>query len=553
MSRSRRLPESENPCRHMPHTLECDDLVPTRATYSGNRNPDKSRRLSNWLGSADKRRILQPWQQRQVRRVGLRVVGSRRPRAVHHALHIGAAHDGDGRDAAHRVHRPRDVERLDAVVRLPLNWVVQVEGGRREQRGGAHQLRHFPHQHPVRGVELAVQVHEPRGLPALRRGAHLAGAHKEGGEGAPVLVLRHARLSHRGVLVLQERRLRLLDPPHLVPRDGVVDRHVGGHELEERERLDFPRQAKHGEAPPMLIVGVGDQAQEETAVDDAVAVRPVRQLDIVAFSAPVLHHVVNPGFLPTRVRPLPREVGRRELAPFHGPAVGQEKLPEPRARGFRLRLGPHAASPYPLLYLLGWSIFWAVRKHRANMWRMSARADKDEGVRSMSGVCGACWHGVSFFAAQLWRVAGMVWRGAGFFLAWVAREWRRPPSSAWNMRHMSAQCFTLLEPCGLGGGAGSPVAAGVAGGAGRPLLLPGPAWSGTSLGQSEPDLSKEVQHRARLAMDAGWRVLPGLGDPGRGPVKEPIRADVLVRMPPPGTWECAEVKVRYFFHSDGHF
>eukprot|EP00661_Eupelagonemidae_sp_cell13_P009035 gene9035-biopygen4676 len=34
--------------------------------------------------------------------------------------------------------------------------------------------------------------------------------------------------------------------------------------------------------------------------------------------------------------------------------------------------------------------------------------------------------------------------------------------------------------------------------------------------------------------------------------KEPIRADVLVRVLPPGTWECAEVKVRHCFHADGH-
>eukprot|EP00661_Eupelagonemidae_sp_cell13_P025584 gene25584-biopygen15047 len=35
--------------------------------------------------------------------------------------------------------------------------------------------------------------------------------------------------------------------------------------------------------------------------------------------------------------------------------------------------------------------------------------------------------------------------------------------------------------------------------------------------------------------------------------KEPIRADVLVRVPPPGTWECAEIKIRHFFRGDGTF
>ncbi len=33
--------------------------------------------------------------------------------------------------------------------------------------------------------------------------------------------------------------------------------------------------------------------------------------------------------------------------------------------------------------------------------------------------------------------------------------------------------------------------------------------------------------------------------------KEPIRADVLVRARAPGSWECAEVKVRHCFNSDG--
>eukprot|EP00661_Eupelagonemidae_sp_cell13_P013036 gene13036-biopygen11037 len=60
---------------------------------------------------------------------------------------------------------------------------------------------------------------------------------------------------------------------------------------------------------------------------------------------------------------------------------------------------------------------------------------------------------------------------------------------------------------------------------------------------------------AAIHAEAGLRShretpVPGVLSSSR---KEPIRADVLVRVPPPGVWECTEVKVRHFFHADGHF
>eukprot|EP00663_Eupelagonemidae_sp_cell21sb_P004956 gene4956-6646_t len=61
------------------------------------------------------------------------------------------------------------------------------------------------------------------------------------------------------------------------------------------------------------------------------------------------------------------------------------------------------------------------------------------------------------------------------------------------------------------------------------------------------DLCAMIYHEAGNAAHRETEVPGVLSKQNKGP----IRTDVLVRSAAPALWECAEVKVRHFFKSDG--